>query len=170
MQYAPRVTAASSDLLRDTALSHFAAHGFEGASLQRIAADAGLSKSSGLYHFASKEALLEAALRPAVVELGDLVAGVGEIDSPIAGRAFVGAFVEFLVANRLAVSGVVNSGRTLGALPVIAEADRLVRILAERLDRGADAAAVRFAVAVAGATFVLVATDRWSTRRATSAG
>ena len=48
----------SQEDLRTIALAEFATAGYAGTSLQRIAELAGLSKSSVLYHYASKEALL----------------------------------------------------------------------------------------------------------------
>ena len=153
----------SADSLRQVALAHFAAHGFEGASLQRIADDAGLSKSSVLYHFASKEALLDAALRPAVDGLRDLV---DLLQSGASRERQLDAFVEFLFAHRLAVATLVYSGQSIPSAPAVAEADGLVRRLSASLEpaHAGDLDALRFGVALAGATFALVSADRWSTR------
>ena len=65
------------DDLRDIALNEFAAAGYGGTSLQRIAEIAGLSKSSVLYHYGSKEALLEAAIGPAIGALMALSLATG---------------------------------------------------------------------------------------------
>src|SRR3954468_15556257 len=140
------------------ALRQFAAVGFEGASLQRIAADAGLSKSSVLYHFSSKEALLEAALRPAVDDLRLLVAAAAPLDADTDRLDFLGRFVDYLFAHRLEIAVIVNHGRPLSAIPVVAEADDLVAALAARLQPAVagDRNAVRFGVALAGAAFMLV--------------
>lgn len=56
-----RATATRSALL-DAALAEFAAHGFEGASTRRIAAEAGTHQPQINYHFESKEALWQAAV------------------------------------------------------------------------------------------------------------
>ena len=64
------------DDLRDIALNEFAVAGYAGTSLQRIAELAGLSKSSVLYHFDSKEALLEAAIGPMVARIRRLPGGI----------------------------------------------------------------------------------------------
>ncbi|MDH2442907.1 TetR/AcrR family transcriptional regulator [Amnibacterium sp. CER49] len=152
--------------LVQAALRSFAASGFEGASLQRIADAAGLSKSSVLYHFDSKEALLDAALRPAVVDLRDLL-GTADLDDPAGTQAFLARFVDFLFAHRLEVAVLVNHGSALRGQPVVDEADALVVEVAHRL-RPADASdrdAVRFGVALAGAAFVLVGADRWATEQ-----
>jgi AcrR family transcriptional regulator len=148
------------------ALRQFATVGFEGASLQRIADDAGLSKSSVLYHFASKEALFDAAVRPAVEALAALLDGT-DLDDESGTEAFLGRFVDFLFEHRLAVAVIVNHGTALKGFPVVDEADALVRRVEDlcRPARRSDHDAVRFGVALAGTAFVLVAADRWGTER-----
>jgi AcrR family transcriptional regulator len=150
--------------LLQSALRQFAAVGFEGASLQRIASDAGLSKSSVLYHFASKEALLDAALRPAVKDLHHLVDQLVEVGGPVPGPHFITEFVDYLFAHRLAIAVLISHGQGLAGHAVVDEADALVRRLSECLggSDSADPGTVRFGVALAGAAFMLVASDRWS--------
>ena len=46
----------------EAALNVFSAHGFRGATVDQIAAEAGLSKPNLLYYFPSKEAMHEALL------------------------------------------------------------------------------------------------------------
>lgn len=157
--------AAPPDVLKLRALEQFAAQGFEGASLQRIALDAGYSKSSVLYHFDSKEALFDAALRPAVAAMAELVAAAPAPGVTADRRAFVIEFVDFLFEHRLAVAVIVNHGLALRGTPVIDEADGLSRALSARLQGRDDLDTIRFGVAMAGAAFVLVAADRWSDRR-----
>jgi AcrR family transcriptional regulator len=149
--------------LVEAALRQFAAVGFEGASLQRIADDAGLSKSSVLYHYGSKEALLDAALRPAVDALRVLLDQLSEVRDDASQRTFLGRFVDYLHEHRLAVAVLVNHGKALAGNPVIDEADAMVRALSERLSPAGsdDHDAIRFGVALAGVAFVLVASDRW---------
>lgn len=48
--------------IREQAQSHFARFGFDGASLESIAADAGMSRHSLLYYYPSKEALYRSVL------------------------------------------------------------------------------------------------------------
>lgn len=155
---------AAGSLVR-AALRQFASVGFDGASLQRIADDAGLSKSSVLYHFGSKEALLDAALRPAVDDLRTLMSAlVTTHDDGTDRSAFAERFVGYLVQHRLAVAVLINHGQGLAGHAVIDDADALVRELAERLAPGSAAQddATRFGVALAGAAFMLVAADRWA--------
>lgn len=157
-------TAASGSLVR-AALRQFASVGFDGASLQRIADDAGLSKSSVLYHFGSKEALLDAALRPAVDDLRTLLSGLVSLrDDGTDRTAFAARFVDYLMQHRLAVAVLINHGQGLAGHAVIDDADALVRALAERLapDGAAEDDSTRFGVALAGAAFMLVAADRWA--------
>lgn len=156
---------AASTALVSAALRQFAAAGFDGASLQRIADDAGLSKSSVLYHFGSKEALLDAALRPAVKDLRDLMPGLVTVHDEGADLpAFATRFVEYLVRHRLAIAVLINHGQGLAGHAVIDEADALLRELGACLapDGAAEDDATRFGVALAGAAFMLVAADRWS--------
>jgi TetR/AcrR family transcriptional regulator len=150
--------------LIESALRQFASVGFDGASLQRIASDAGLSKSSVLYHFGSKEALLDAALRPAVEELAGLVDEIASFVDQAAQEAFLARFVDYLFRHRLAVAVIFNHGAALAGHAVVDEADALVRDLAARIkpDGASDRQSLRFGVALSGAAFVLVAADRWS--------
>jgi len=150
--------------LLESALRQFAAVGFEGASLQRIASDAGLSKSSVLYHFASKEALLDAALRPAVRDLAVLNEQMVRIADVASRQTFLVQFVDYLYEHRLAIAVIFNHGLGLKGHAVIDDADALVRDLAARLTpaEGGEGELLRFGVALAGAAFMLVAADRWA--------
>jgi TetR/AcrR family transcriptional regulator len=153
----PRVRAA--DELKQVALEQFATVGFAATSLQHIADHAGYSKSSVLYHFASKEALLEAAIEPAIAEfetvLEAFLAGRG------AGRRgrLVNRIVDLLMANREAVHVFIIQGPSLSRLPIIARANAAVRRLAAAINEERESAIdqVRFGVALSGAAFLLTA-------------
>lgn len=57
------------DRILDGALASFGTRGYDGTSLDSLAAGLGLTKQSILYHFASKEALLESVIDRSAVEL-----------------------------------------------------------------------------------------------------
>ena len=163
MQDRTRDLGGSAPLL-ESALRQFATVGFDGASLQRIAADAGLSKSSVLYHFGSKEALLDAALRPAVEDLALLVDEIVALTDDASRQAFLVRFVDYLFEHRLAIAVIFNHGQALAGHAVVDRADDLIRHLATCLKPvgGGDLDTLRFGVALAGAAFMLVAADRWA--------
>ncbi|MBM7410249.1 AcrR family transcriptional regulator [Clavibacter michiganensis] len=163
MTRTPRASA--SDELRSIAAARFARDGFQATSLQQIADEAGYSKSSVLYHFASKEALLDALLEPtidalaAVIDRADSIRGDED-----ARRQFVERFIDFLLLHRHEVALFITQGRSLGHLAVIERANDLVRALGETagaLDSTLDQ--LRFGVALGGAAYILAASDDWST-------
>jgi AcrR family transcriptional regulator len=146
------------DDLRDIALTEFAYAGYAGTSLQRIAEIAGLSKSSVLYHYASKEALLEAAIGPALdrveVILNDVSGALGTAD---ARRAFIEQFVDLVLEHRLAVHVFINQGQSLEDVPVIDRANDLVVRLSEFFASSVASVEdhLRFGIALGGAAYVL---------------
>ncbi|GAA4370830.1 TetR/AcrR family transcriptional regulator [Agromyces bauzanensis] len=150
----------ASDGLRQVALEQFSTIGFAASSLQHIADQAGYSKSSVLYHYSSKEALLEAAIGPAVDALEELLDDFVASGRSVEARAeFIQRFVDFLLGNRLAVHTFVNQGQSLRGTPVIERANTAIRGLADSICE-ADAPLseqMRFGVALAGAAYTLVA-------------
>ncbi|HEY1530118.1 MAG TPA: TetR/AcrR family transcriptional regulator [Galbitalea sp.] len=148
------------DDLRDIALNEFASAGYGGTSLQRIAELAGLSKSSVLYHYSSKEALLEAAIGPAIdrmMEILDLIEG-----QPLTGPArvaFIEQFVDFLLQYRLEVHTFINQGPSLEDVPVVDRANSLVFRLGNFFKSTAATVEdqLRFGIALGGAAYVLSA-------------
>jgi TetR/AcrR family transcriptional regulator len=154
------------DELKAIALRQFASAGFAGTSLQHIADSAGYSKSSVLYHFASKEALLEATLTPAMDTLGEILDRfVARGASRSSQDEFVTEFIDFLLANRLQVHMFVNQGQSLHGMAVIQRADDLIAKLAKSLcgEMLTAEERVRFAVALGGAAYMLSAAETWST-------
>src|SRR3954453_2549251 len=111
---------ASNDDLRAIALNEFARAGYGATSLQRIAELAGLSKSSVLYHFDSKEALLEAAVQPAFERMEGIVDWLeaGPFTADVRTR-FVTEFTDLLLENRLEVHLFINQGPALEDVPII---------------------------------------------------
>lgn len=152
------VSATTHEEIRAIALAEFAHAGYAGTSIQRVAELAGMSKSSVLYHFASKEALLESAVSPAI----DRVEGI--IDelavSGVAGEhriVFIKNFVDLLLECRLEVATFLNQGSSLVGVPVIDRANELVeRIAAFFTDIAPTVEGhLRFGIALGGCAYIL---------------
>ncbi|HXR43234.1 MAG TPA: TetR/AcrR family transcriptional regulator [Pseudolysinimonas sp.] len=155
---------ATPDELRTIALDAFASSGYLGTSLQQIADKAGVSKASVLYHFASKEALLESALTPAIDQLAVLI---DELDGLGGGRearaAFLARFVDLLLLHRAALYVFVNQSGAIEDTAVIQRAGALVQRIAAYFAAHVDSVEekTRFGVALGGATYLLVSMDRF---------
>jgi len=149
----------SAEDLKSIALSEFARAGYAGTSLQHIADLAGLSKSSVLYHFASKDALLEAAVQPAIDRLQHTLAAL--TSRPVTRarrRAFIGECVACLLEHRLEVHLFINQGPSLVDVPVIDRANAFVQQLATYFATTSSTTEhrIRFGVALGGAAYLLV--------------
>ncbi|BDI21739.1 TetR/AcrR family transcriptional regulator [Herbiconiux sp. L3-i23] len=152
----------ADDLLR-TARELFAVDGYQATSIGHIAEAAGLSKSAVLYHYASKEALLDAVLAPAEAGLAAVLHRFPQASD--GNRAeFVEPFVDFLLAHRLEASIFINQGQSLHGIPVIDRANQLVQQLAHAVSSefGSIADRVRFGVALGGAAYILAAQENWA--------
>lgn len=148
------------------ALEQFASVGFVGTSLQQIADAAGYSKSSVLYHFASKEALLEAAVGPAIDRLEALLGDIGSLRSSLADRQrFIEGFIDFLLQYRLEVHTFINQGQSLAGIDVIDRANASVMTLADSFacDLESPEQKIRFGMALGGAAYTLVASMNFTT-------
>ncbi len=159
--------------LRDVALDEFATAGYAGTSLQRIADLVGTSKASVLYHYDSKERLLEAAISPAVDDLRGFVDGMGiDTFAPEKLPAFVEQFVDVLLAHRQVVHFVINQGATLEDVPVVHRALEQMRRLAEffELAPSSTVEKLRFGIALGGAAYCLASADELGVEHAESAG
>jgi len=149
----------AADELKQVALEQFATVGFAATSLQHIADQAGYSKSSVLYHYASKEALLESAIEPAISEfevvLDEFIAGRGSGRR----RMLVDRVVDLLLENRQAVHVFLIQGPSLSELPIIARANAAVRRLANAISEERESVVdqVRFGIGLGGAAFLLTA-------------
>lgn len=142
--------------LRQAALEEFASAGYLGTSIQAIAARAGVSKASVLYHYSSKETLLDAALSPAIDEIGallprtvQLAGGEGER------REFLTVFVDLLLRHRLAAQIFITQSGALVDVPVVARAQELIQQIAAARPQQTVDDQVRFAVALGGAAYLL---------------
>ncbi|MFD6895213.1 TetR/AcrR family transcriptional regulator [Rhodococcus sp. NPDC060086] len=80
----------------DVAAEHFARHGYESASMSRIAADAGITRALVYHYFPNKETLLDAVLRREGQTLLEATAPQGGTSvSDALGRALKAYFSHF---------------------------------------------------------------------------
>lgn len=131
----------------EAARSHFCAHGLERASVDAIAADAGVSKMTVYSHFASKEGLFEAVVRERTELVVGGLAGAEALDPKQPQKALLAIGEQFLTLTR--EDDTLGHFRSLygaaGAQPEACQAfyrqgaDRLIGDLAAYLRR-ADAA------------------------------
>ena len=157
--------------LRAIALAEFARAGYAATSLQRIAELAGLSKSSVLYHFASKEALLEAAIAPALERFEAMVTKLELSNASEPDRAaFIEDFVDLLIEHTLEVHMFVNQAPSLEDVIVFDRANALaVRVAAyfastthSALER------MRFGIALGGAAYTMASQQQYQVQAADS--
>jgi TetR/AcrR family transcriptional regulator len=144
--------------LRAIALIEFTSAGYAATSLARIAEIAGLSKSSVLYHFSSKETLLEATVTPAIERMEQILETLqATMLSPTGRAGFLSEFVDFILEDRREVNMFINQGPSLVDVPVIDRANEVVHRLAEFF--AANTASIedkmRFGVALGGAAYML---------------
>jgi AcrR family transcriptional regulator len=147
------------DTILQAALERFARFGYLGSSIQQIADDVGTSKSSVLYHFDSKESLLEAAMQPTLDAVSALVGALPQLqDAKLeAAPALVTGFVDTLMAHSAAVSIFVTQRGALQDVPVIARANAIVDAIARTLVLEAPTPRVltRLSIGLAGVAFIL---------------
>jgi len=149
---------ATPDDLRAIALTEFAHAGYTGTSLQRIAELAGVSKSAVLYHYASKEALLEAAIGPALDRMSGILASFAAEPITASSReSFIERFVDLLIENRLEVHMFINQARSLEDVPVIGRANLVIADLVQFFSTSLSSAEdrMRFGIALGGAAYLL---------------
>ena len=152
----------TSEDLRSIALTEFATAGYAGTSLHRIADLAGLSKSSVLYHFSSKETLLEAAVAPAIDRMEQILDSLRV--STLSGegrRAFLIEFVEFILEYRRELHMFINQGPSLIDVPVVDRANGVVKRLSEFFEANTSSLEekMRFGIALGGAAYMLCTED-----------
>jgi len=150
----------TADDLRRVALQEFATAGYLGTSLQQIADRAGVSKATVLYHFTSKEVLLEAVLSPALDQLDGILGQVGLAGLQRGGEArveFLERFVDFLIEHRSAVYIFVNQATSLVDIPVVERANAEIELISRYFEEnvGSVEEKVRFGVALGGAAYLL---------------
>jgi AcrR family transcriptional regulator len=150
----------SHEELRAIALSEFARAGYAATSLQRIAELAGLSKSSVLYHFASKEALLDAAIMPAL-ERFELM--VDRLESSSDRVAFIEEFADLLIEHTLEVHMFVNQAPSLEDVLVFDRANAVAVRVASYFASTTQSAIerMRFGIALGGAAYLMASQHQY---------
>ena len=150
----------NKDDILDIARDRFAHQGIPATSVQDIADHSETSKANVLYHFSSKEHLVDAALSDSLAALETIVATAEKsvLSLPTDRQAFVHAFVDFLLAHRLSVQIVVSHPYMAESTQSLRQAQGLMQRLATVLaDHTADETELlRFGIAVSGATYALV--------------
>ncbi len=150
----------TAETLRAIALQEFTSSGYLGTSLARIAERAGVSKANVLYHYSSKEALLEAVIRPAIDELGAIVEGLASRRlSPTGREDFLVEYVDFLFRHRLAVHLFISQRTSLVDVPACQRAQEQIQQLVGFLKTAAPdvEGRMRVGVALAGSAHLLAA-------------
>lgn len=148
----------SASEFKSIALAEFATAGYAGTSLSRIAELAGLSKSSVLYHYTSKEALLEAAIGPAIDRISTILDATSAQPLTVERREeFIVGFVDFLLEYPLELNLFINQGASLIGVPVVDRANALVKRLAEYFTSTVSSTQeqMRFGIALGGAAYML---------------
>jgi AcrR family transcriptional regulator len=150
----------TADDLRRVALEEFASAGYHATSIQQIADRAGVSKATVLYHFASKEVLLESALAPAIDQLDGILGQARLAALRLGGEQraeFLRQFVDFLLQHRSAAYIFVNQATTLGDVPIVQRANAEIQLISGYLEEnvGSLEEKVRFGVALGGAAYLL---------------
>lgn len=146
------------------ALAEFARAGYAATSLQRIAELAGLSKASVLYHFASKEALLDAAIAPALERFENMVAKLEHSDASASDReAFIHDFVDLLIRHTLEVHMFINQAPSLQDVPVFDRANAIAVRNAAYFASTTHSALerMRFGVALGGAAYMMASQHQY---------
>jgi len=142
---APR--SGTPDRVLDAALASFGTRGYEATSLDALAATLGVTKQTILYHFPSKEALLEAVIDRSAVELStaleDALVSAGQGWSRV--EAVVRSVFR-LAARRPELLGLVREVSRLGppaATRLTGALDPLVKRATDFLEAEMDAGTMR---------------------------
>jgi AcrR family transcriptional regulator len=124
----------SDDVLLDAARSVFSASGFDAASMDAIAADAGATKPTLYGRFGSKKALYERAVaRDAEALIAHLFAAYSAVaDAPVRTmvEASMGAYFDFFERRPDAFGLLFASGRSE---PAVVMAERVLEAITDRL-------------------------------------
>lgn len=141
----------------------FASQGIAATTIQDIADHCGSSKANVLYHFHSKDQLVDDALSPALEAMDQLLQSASglELAESDQRQGFLETFVNFLLEHRLAIHIVVSHPYQASTIRSLGRARELMEAMALFVsDRSAsEDERLRFGVAVSGATYALVSGD-----------
>lgn len=124
-------------LIREQAQAHFARFGFDGASLENIAADAGMSRHSLLYYYPSKEALYRSVLDEVLAAWLANMSDLSAADDPYTA---VQAYIE----AKMRLTQQRPQGVRVFTQEVLAGAPRYAGVLAQRVVPSLQADVARF--------------------------
>lgn len=148
------------DSILRAALELFAHRGIDATSLVEIADQAETSKANVLYHFGSKDNLLDACLEDSVAQLRTLAEGFSQrgLGDRSSRLDFVERFVDVLITHRLAIHVIVTHPYRAESTPALAAAYDVMRQMAALVAAHTSGAEdrIRFGIAVSGATYALV--------------
>ncbi len=122
----PLLLTGTRERILDAALRAFGTRGYEATSLDALAAELGVRKQTILYHYDSKDLLLEAVIDQAGAELAGLIEGALARSAPGWGR--VDAIVRSvfrLAARRPELLGLLREVSRLGPPPATRLRERL---------------------------------------------
>lgn len=148
--------------LRRAALELFARDGYDATSLQDVADRVGYTKANVLYHFGSKQGLLEAALAPAIEVFEGLATAVAAGDLDAQEGAGVEPMLDFLFEHEHAVSIFVNQASSLREHRMVQRATELIALCSTPGFEGGDEGvrALRINIAITGAAYVVAQRHR----------
>jgi len=145
-----------------SALERFSLQGIAATSLQDIADHASSSKGNVLYHFTSKEHLVDVVLLDALQAIEAIVLearGDPVLVDADSREGFVARFIDFLLEHRQGVQIIVSHPYLADSIPALRQAQELMGRLARLFaaDATEQSESLRFGIAVSGATYALVA-------------
>lgn len=148
------------DHILTSALAGFAHRGIAATTIQDVADTSQASKANVLYHFSSKEQLVDATLTPTLDALEGLISRTEAdgIRNEASRDDFIDGFVDLLIDYRLGIHVVLSHPYLATEIPSLSRAfglmERLAILVSEQTS--GEKERLRFGVAVSGAAYALV--------------